>query len=152
MIFAHEVSIAIQHHSFMTTTEMLSIEPWLIAIFISVLAITSAYSCYFSTFWMLFAGTKSQTPSLATITYLWFKRISTFFTYGLAIRPMFFFKERSPKARVMASNPPNLPIRIFPPACLFTNPYFFYPSYFTLVVASMLRRQLLEGVVVEEKG
>lgn len=97
---------------------MLSIEPSPIAIFIRLRAITSTYYSDRNSFWTFFIGKKSQMPSLATITYLWFRRISTFFTYGLTTRPMFFLSDRSPNARVTASRPPNLPIRIFPPACV----------------------------------
>lgn len=104
------------YHSLITTTEMLSIEPSLIAIFIRFLAITSHYSSDRSSFCTFLIGRKSQMPSLATITYLWLRRISTFFNYGRTISPMFFFRDRSPNARVTASRPPSLPIRILPPA------------------------------------
>lgn len=104
------------YHNFTTITEILSMEPWTRAIFINVFAITSGSSCYLRIFCMLFGFTKSQIPSLATITKRWFSLISTFFTSGLAIRPIFFLSARSPNALVIAKRPPNLPIRIFPPA------------------------------------
>lgn len=131
------------YHNFTTITEILSTEPWLIANFIKVFAITSGSYCYLSTFWILFGFTKSQRPSLATITKRWFSLISTFFTSGLAIKPMFFFKAKSPKALVIANRPPNLPIRILPPALVIITvllwPFAVLLDYHSDVLGSIFR-------------
>lgn len=124
-------------------TEILSTEPWVIANFIKVFAITSGSSCYLNTFCTLFGFTKSQRPSLATITKRWLSLISTFFTSGLATKPMFFFKAKSPKALVIAKRPPNLPIRILPPALVIITvllwPFVVMPDYHNDVMGSIFR-------------
>ena len=97
---------------------MLSTDPQDKALLIRVRAMSSGSWCYFNIFWIYFIGRKSHNPSLATTMYLWLKRISILWTYGFAVSPMFFFNEKSPKARVIANEPPKRPIRILPPACL----------------------------------
>ena len=118
--FLHTNSI---NHNFITITDILSPDPSPMAVLINVRAISSGYNWFFTIFWIVFISTKSHKPSLATIRYLWLSRIYTFLTSGLAVNPIFFFKDMSPNARVIAKRPPNLPISIFPPACLSKKSY-----------------------------
>lgn len=122
----------------MTITEILSTEPLAMANFNRLRAISSGYNCVFNIVCISLILAKSQSPSLATTINRWFRRIYIFFTYGLTISPMFFFRDRSPKALVIAKRPPNLPIIIFPPACLYVYAKLLHSGNFLLVITTML--------------